>query len=149
MVTTEPSAAVVIEHKYGGRWTSWTKPLPTYPTPTSQRAELAAIVLALEKALDKQRELDTVPFMKVTIYTDSKYAHGCMTDWRFKWSNNGWINAAGNEVADRDLVEEALELEAEVEYNGEVKYGWIPRAQNQDADAAVNDKLDEMCDDSY
>lgn len=143
------AAAVIIEHKYGGRWTSWTKRLPTYPRPTSQRAELAAIVLALEKALEKQRQLDRAPFMKVAIRTDSKYAHGCMTDWSFKWLNNGWINCAGNEVANRDLVEEALELEAELEENGDVQYEWIPRDQNQDADEAVNDKLDEMSNDSY
>ena len=141
------AAAVIIEQKYG-RCKSWTRSLPDYPTPTSQRAELAAIILALEKALDKARELDTRPFMKVTIRTDSKYAHGCMTDWSFKWRNNGWINAAGNEVANRDLVEEALELEAEIEDNGEVQYEWIPRAQNQDADDAVNQRLDNLSTDS-
>lgn len=136
------AAAVVVEHKYGGRSTNWTRRLPTYPTPTSQRAELAAIVLALELAVEKQRQLNNAPFMKVVICTDSKYAYGCMTDWSFKWRNNGWINSAGNAVANRDLVEEALELEAEIEDNGDVQYEWIPRDQNEDADEAVNDELD-------
>ena len=143
------AAAVVIEHKYRGRISTWTKRLPAYPTPTSQRAELAAIIFALEKALEKKRQLYTGLFMKVIICTDSRYAHGCLTDWSYKWRNNEWINAAGHEVANRDLVEEALELEDELEYDGEVQYVWIPRAQNQDADDAVNEELDEMGNDSF
>lgn len=141
------AAAVVLFHKSGG-WTSWTWTLPDSPTPTSQRAELAAIVHALETARDKTVELDNNPFIKVTIYTDSKYAHGCMTDWSFKWRNNGWINSAGNEVANRDLIEEAIDLEDEIEENGEVKFRWIPRSENQIADGKVNDELNEMEEDT-
>ena len=69
-----------------------------------------------------------------------------MTDWSYKWRDNGWVNAAGRDVVNQDLVKEALELEAAIErYGGEVEYIWIPRAENEEADAAVNDRLDEEC----
>ncbi|KAL8792720.1 MAG: hypothetical protein Q9195_004695 [Heterodermia aff. obscurata] len=136
------SAAIVVVRR-NGAWTSWTRDLPTYPSPTSQRAELTAIIAALEAALEKAENLDYAPFMRVRIYTDSKYAYGCMTDWSFKWRNNGWINSAGNEVANRDLIEEAVELDGRLERNGKVTYGWIPREQNAVADKAVRDRLDE------
>ena len=137
------AAAVVVLRKYGG-WRSWTRDLPSYPTPTSQRAELTAIIFALETALEKVQELNNNPTVRVNIDTDSKYAHGCMTDWSFKWRNNGWINSAGNEVANRDLIEEAVELDGRLENYGKVTYGWIPRAQNSIADQAVGDRLDEI-----
>ena len=137
------AAAVVLLRKYGG-WTSWTRDLPSYPTATSQRAELTAIIFALEKALEKAEDLDNNPFVSVNIDTDSKYAHGCMTDWSFKWRNNGWINSAGNEVANRDLIEEAVDLDDRLEDYGKVTYGWIPRGQNSVADQAVKDRLDEI-----
>lgn len=141
------AAAVVLFHRTGG-WNSWSWALPSSPTPTSQRAELTAIVHALEMARDKIHELDGSPVMKVTISTDSKYAHGCMTNWSYKWRNNGWINAAGNEVANRDLVEEAIELEDEIDRNGSVTFRWIPRDENQIADKAVNDELNDMQEDT-
>lgn len=137
------AAAIVVFQKWG-RWRSWTRDLPSYPTPTSQRAELTAIIVALEKALEKSEELDNGPFMRVNIDTDSKYAYGCMTDWSFKWRNNGWINSAGNEVANRDLIEEAVDLDNQIESHGKVTYGWIPRDENSIADQAVKDRLDEI-----
>ena len=137
------AAAVVIEQRWG-RSHIRTKALPKYPLATSQRAELEAIILALELAQEWAEEMDNTPFMKVTIYTDSKYAHGCMTDWSFKWRSNGWINSAGYEVANRDLIEKAVDLENEIDENGHVSYAWISRSENQEADDAVNEKLDEI-----
>lgn len=103
--------------------------------------------MALEQALEQYRNIDQTPFMRVTITTDSKYAHGCMTEWRYKWIENGWLNSNGKEVANRDLIERALDLEAEVEENGDVHYAWVPREENHQADTAVNEDLDDMNDD--
>ena len=66
------AAACVIESKWS-RDSTWTRRLPTPnprrndPIPTSQRAEITAIILALEKALDKYDHLDGYPRMVVTI----------------------------------------------------------------------------------
>ena len=143
------AAAAVVVHLQWGRSKIWTRRLPNYPLPTSQAAELTAIILALEQALEVYQQSEMSPYMRVTIVTDSKYAHGCMTEWSNKWQSNGWLNCAGNEVANRELIERALELEAEIEQNGYVKYRWVPREENEEADSAANNALDEMSEDGY
>jgi ribonuclease HI len=136
--------AAIFELKHG-RQKEWYKILPQYPPPTNQRAEITAIIIALDRALDKYHNLDSNPWLDVKIYSDSRYAIGCMTKWISKWSENGWINAAGNEFANRDLIEEASELNDRLKEEGSVEYIWIPREQNQDADSLCNDIMDAEC----
>lgn len=62
---------------------------------TNQRAELTAILRALEV---------TPPKQAVQIFTDSKYAIQCITEWYRNWEKNGWKTAQGP-VKNRDLVE--------------------------------------------
>jgi ribonuclease HI len=137
------AAAAVFRTKYGKRKT-WTRELPRYPTATNQRAEITAIMLALELVLEKYNELDSYPRLKVKLYSDSRYAIGCMTEWIYKWTQNGWKNAAGYEVANRDLIEEASDLDDRVKRLGDIEYIWIPRSENQEADEACNDAMDDM-----
>lgn len=128
-----------------GQTETWRKKLPlSNPQPTNQRAELRAIILALNKGWEKYYELRNDPYMAVTIYTDSKYALGCMTQWKQKWLNNDFTNCAGNDVVNRDLVEYAYELDERLANEGRVEYRWIPRADNELADDTVNEALDEM-----
>lgn len=136
------AAAALFKFRSGGH-RAWTKRLPRYPPPTNQRAEITAIILALDQALEKFAELRSSPRLDVKIYSDSKYAIGCMTDWIYKWSRNGWINAAGNEVANRDLIQEASDLDDRLREEGSVQYIWIPRAENEDADRYCNELMDE------
>ncbi|RMZ75809.1 hypothetical protein DV738_g5268, partial [Chaetothyriales sp. CBS 135597] len=112
--------------------------------PTNQRAELTAIILGQQMALDLDKHMRNSPYFHVTIHSDSRYAVGCMNDWRFKWMNNGWTNSRGDQVANRDLIEEAVDLHDCLTQLGEVKYVWIPRAENQWADMYCNEELDEM-----
>ncbi|KAE8329958.1 ribonuclease H-like domain-containing protein [Aspergillus sergii] len=137
-------AAAVVFKKRFGKCTGWTRSLPRYPPPTNQRAEITAIIFALEKALDKFERLDTNPYLEVKIYSDSRYAIGCMTNWIYKWTKNGWTNAAGNEVANRDLIEKASDLDDRLQAEGEVDYIWIPREKNQMADEMCNDDMDDQ-----
>lgn len=138
------AAAAVIKLKWG-RSQTWSRNLPngfSDPAPTNQRAEISAIILALELALGKCAELVTNPYLDVKIYSDSKYAVGCMTEWIYKWSHNGWINSAGNPVANQDLIREASNLDDRVRDEGRVEYIWIPRSENEMADEVCNDALD-------
>ncbi|KAF7350542.1 Ribonuclease H1 [Mycena venus] len=112
----------------------WSRPLPQYPTPTNQRAELAGIVLALELATERRARLVHDPFFILTIHTDSKYAIGCLRDWIDKWRNNGWYNNRGLEVANRDLIEKASGMIDEINYNGRVDFVWVRRELNGNAD---------------
>ena len=62
------------------------------------------MIIALEKALDRYEHLDSDPRLDITIHTDSKYVHGIMTEWMYKWANNGWQNSRGQDVANQDLM---------------------------------------------
>ncbi|KAL9630245.1 MAG: hypothetical protein Q9164_006521 [Protoblastenia rupestris] len=142
-------AAAVVQVQRWGRDKIYTETLSGSrhePHPTSQRAELAAVVLALQTAINKRDELDDNPRLSVNIHTDSRYAHSCMTEWYDKWENNGWRNARGEKVVNRDLVKKALELERDLLNKACVNWHWVPRDQNEAADKAVNDALDEEMD---
>ncbi|KAL2068913.1 hypothetical protein VTL71DRAFT_15251 [Oculimacula yallundae] len=136
------AAAAVFKLRHG-RQKIWTVSLPHYPPPTNQRAEITAIILALEQALEKYDELDSSPYLNVEICSDSRYAIGCMTQWIYRWSSNGWRNAAGNPVANQDLIRRASDLDDRLREEGDVSYIWVPREENTDADRACNEVMDE------
>ncbi|KXS96961.1 hypothetical protein AC579_1486 [Pseudocercospora musae] len=137
-------AAAAIHMSRDGAYTAWTRKLPTYPHPTNQRAEITAIIIALEQTLEKNDELDSSPYLDVTIHSDSRYAVNCMNDWIYKWSKNGWINAKGKEVVNRHLIQEASSLDDRVKELGSVSYKWIPRSENGIADKRCNEVMDEQ-----
>nr|OQO24936.1 hypothetical protein B0A51_09073 [Rachicladosporium sp. CCFEE 5018] len=62
---------------------------------TNQRAELSAIFRALELAPQDRR---------IIIASDSNYAINCVTIWFQKWRSNGYINAQGRAVENKDLI---------------------------------------------
>ncbi|KAI3336825.1 ribonuclease H-like domain-containing protein [Xylariaceae sp. AK1471] len=139
------AAAACLRTRYGSKYWHRTRRLDdSYNVATNQRAEILAVIIALEWALEKYDELDSCPRLDVKIQSDSKYAIGCMTEWIWTWTNNGWRNSRGNEVANRDLIAEASNLDDRVRELGRVRYTWIPREDNADADGHCNDKLDEM-----
>ncbi|KAF8189959.1 putative ribonuclease H1 [Mycena galopus ATCC 62051] len=142
----------------------WRRALPEDPTPTNQRAELAGVILALEMATERRRQLDNDPFFILTIRTDSRYAIGCLQQWLEKWRSNGWLNARGKQtsksfqgmplrsnesnslagfsVVNRDLIEEASDMIDQINDGGRVDFVWIPREQNGDADRLANEACD-------
>ncbi|KAJ9601987.1 hypothetical protein H2200_013546 [Cladophialophora chaetospira] len=91
---------------------------------TNQRAELTAILRALDIA-PRHRE--------VTIYTDSKYAIDCVTNWYRNWVKNGWVNSKGKPVENKDLVADVRERIEEREQLGKATYFvWVKgHAQNE------------------
>lgn len=65
---------------------------------TSQRAELGAILKALE-IIDSRGETLTWQ-----IRSDSQYAVNCCSQWLEGWKRNDWKNSKGNEVDNQDLI---------------------------------------------
>ncbi|KAL5348177.1 hypothetical protein ACLOAV_006657 [Pseudogymnoascus australis] len=116
--------------------------LPDHPTPTNQRAEITAIIVALKQAINKHGDLDAYPRLDVKILSDSDYAVRCMNEFVFKWVEIGWVTAAGRPVKNQDLIEEAFHLLNELKELGKVRIRWIPRGENQEADQLCNDILD-------
>lgn len=153
------AAAAAVLSRPSGRSTSYTRRLPLgeYDTPnptnqrlkpTNQRAEITAIIMALEIALSRYEDLHSSLRLHLTIFSDSQYAVKCMNEWIYKWSGNGWMNAKGNEVVNKELIWKASKLDDRVEELGSVKYEWVPRERNQVADRACGEELDEMAEGS-
>lgn len=137
------AAAAVLEPNWGQR-TVWVTSLPQYPRPTSQRAEITAIILALEKTLVEYDEKGGTPWddFDVIIHSDSNYAVTCMTEWIDNWSRNGWRTAAGGPVRNQDLMQEASNLDDILRTRGTVRYYWIRRSENVEADRACREQMD-------
>ncbi len=87
------------------------------PRQTNQRAELTAVLRALE-IIPRNRG--------VVIITDSRYAIDCVTSWYKNWRRNGWRTAAGKAVENKDLVETILaKIEERDELKVETSFEWI------------------------
>ena len=74
---------------------------PFRDNPTNQRAELAALIRALEIVGGTER---------VTIYTDSRYSIDCVLKFSRGWIRNGWKTAKGEPVKNQDLIKPLLDL---------------------------------------
>jgi len=133
-------AAAVFSDKFGPT-DIYIQNLPSDPPPTNQRAELMGIIIAIEQALVRYRELGTKPELNVKIYADSTYAIPCMTKWMFTWRNNGWLNQSGGTISNKDLIQEVSMLEEELEKLGSVEYILIYRRENVHADKASEQAL--------
>jgi len=87
------------------------------PRQTNQRAELTAVLRAIQVAPLHQ---------EVKIYTDSMYSINCVTNWSKNWQRRGWINAAGNPVENRDLVEAILDrMQERSKQGGKTSFQWV------------------------
>ena len=137
-------AAAVRQYR-NGREMYRTRQLDTYNyNATSQRAEIFAIILALEWAMEAYENSNTSPRIKVIIHSDSRYTVNCMNKWPAKWSNNGWTTSAGGSVANQDILQEAIEAENRVLDVGNVVYKRVSRDKVHGADEKCNEELYDM-----
>lgn len=113
------------------------------PTPTSQRAELMGGIKALEAAKRLVATLDG-SLNQVVIKADSAYLVRGATEWVSKWKGRGWTNAKGGPVVNQDLFRQLETRILDLEHMGIlVQFFHVPRLQNQQADSAANEALDE------
>ncbi|KAJ7218298.1 ribonuclease H-like domain-containing protein [Mycena rebaudengoi] len=103
------------------------------PRPTNQRAELVAIILALQVACRLEMNWGGPIFL--IIHSDSKYAVESLDQFVYEYLRNGWTTSAGLPAKNRDLIELAHGLRREIEKrSGVVAFKWIPRGENKLAD---------------
>lgn len=69
--------------------------------PTNQRAELMAILEALQTITDYNLD-------KVVIVSDSMYAINCVTKWCDAWEKNNWKNSKKQPVKNADIIKQIL-----------------------------------------
>ena len=99
-------------------------------TQTSNRAELRAVIAALEWRRWYREGWDAL-----VIATDSTYVTNGATTWVSAWVEREWCKANGDKAANRDLWKYLLRLFREYAIHGcEIMIWQIPRAQNQLAD---------------
>jgi len=99
------------------------------PDTTNNRMELRAIIEAM-----------SVPGNN-TVYTDSAYCKNGILSWSEKWQRNGWRNSKGEEVKNRDLWEDLVNLINAAKDAGRVMdFKWV-KAHGKCAD---NNKVDRM-----
>jgi ribonuclease HI len=141
-------ATAAVRFHQNGHTSHRTRRLPNheatdYNNVTSARAELTALIMALEWAVQGIAKLHSSPTVTVAIRGDSEYAVKSMRDWISGWMANGWKTADGGPVANRDLMERAWDLEQQVvKSRGEVRYIWIPRHRNKLADKLAKKVLE-------
>lgn len=69
---------------------------------TSNAMELTAIVRCLQFVA-----LNDIP---LKIMPDSEYAKNCLQLWHIRWAREAWLTANGNEVVNKELIKDGLEL---------------------------------------
>ena len=109
---------------------------------TNQRAELEACKDALDDLIDlrtPEAEYLGLPLHRVVLKADSEYVVKGMTEWIFKWMQNGWRNAKGKPVANKELFKEIYDMVLMLKgVNVEVLFWLVPREENREADMLVN-----------
>lgn len=77
---------------------------------TNNKAELTAILRALQIILDSVAESSESDSEEYCICTDSKYSISCLTLWWKKWEKNGFLTAHKKPVLNQDLLKQIQEL---------------------------------------
>ncbi|KAL1887743.1 hypothetical protein Cpir12675_006431 [Ceratocystis pirilliformis] len=84
---------------------------------TNQRAELTAILFALQRVPHNQ---------KILIITDSQYSIKCATVWAAGWKRKNWMTASGEEVKNQDLVKSIThEISLREQAGGLTSFKWV------------------------
>ena len=78
-------------------------PLPQDNTATNNKAELAAAVKAIQVAREHNLE-------KLIVYSDSNYVTQEVTEWIYKFKENGWKTASGEDVKNKEIWIELANL---------------------------------------
>ena len=94
---------------------------------TSNRAELWAVIVALQLRVWKGEGFDTV-----VIATDSEYVARGYSEWLPVWKQRNWKTARGSEVANKDMWQTLERAVQKVASRGtQVLFWQIPRASNE------------------
>ena len=116
---------------------------------TNQRAELEGVRKALEivQGMKAVGELDG--WREIIIKLDSDYVARSLGEYIWTWENNGYITRKGTNVEHGDIFREMHAMILQMEEEMSVRFWRVGREWNQDADALVNQALDDAADSGY
>ena len=105
---------------------------------TNQKMELKAIIEALKYAKNNS------PDKEIGVLSDSAYCvNGMNQKWYDKWILNKWTNSKGEPVKNKELWQELIELDKELNVKYVKVLGHSGDELNELADAEVNRAMDE------
>lgn len=97
---------------------------------TNQRAELAAILRALEISPTN---------CEVHIVTDSQYSINCVTVWCKNWERNNWQTSTKQPVMNKDLIQAVLARIRDRDALGAAtRFSWIKGHSNDPGNEAAD-----------
>lgn len=94
----------------------------TWEKSTNQRAELQAIVSALQWVNGLTQDLKRP--LRVTVYSDSQYAIKCLSEWWPKWERQGWMRKVKGKafpVKNLDIIKAGVEAQR----HQKVVFQWV------------------------
>lgn len=150
------TAVFVISNTQTRTYEPYTQRLPKNPTdpkPTKQRAVLASIILALETAIQKRKDMmarfSDPPVsigILVKIFLDAGYVYACMTQGIEAWRRHGWktMTDSFRVLEDQDLFVRAAWLCDAVRGVGTLAFTLINEFENIEADRECNLEADRM-----
>lgn len=98
---------------------------------TNNRMELQAAIEALKYIIREEAK-------DITIYADSAYVLGGVTNWIFGWEKNGWRTSKKEPVLNQDLWKELISLVRE--FNGKINWQKVKGHSGH----VYNDRADEI-----
>lgn len=101
------------------------------PKTTNNIMELTAVIRSLEMAYTNYG------FQKAKIYTDSSYVKNGITQWVYRWEQNGWKTSQGSDVKNKKLWKTLVNL---VDKFNKVEWQWV-KAHNGNP---LNEKVDKL-----
>lgn len=100
---------------------------------TNNRAELQAVIEILKATAHTNEDL--------LILADSKYVINSVTKWMPVWRLKGWKKANGQDVLNRDLMEELWEQVDALEKSGrKLKFQWVKGHSNHELNEAADQR---------
>jgi ribonuclease HI len=110
--------------------------VPRHPC-TNQIAELYAIYKSLSYAINIYT--NDICRDGIVLWTDSKYSIGCLSNWHYNWSRNGWQTSKKEPVKNADIIKKILDLTVGIKikykhvkaHNGHKYNEWADRLANE------------------
>jgi len=100
--------------------------------PTNNKMELSAIKYIFNTLFENPKVFKDI---NIVIISDSQYSINAITKWSDNWIKNGWKNSKGEEVKNKELIQDILRLKNKTSDNLEFKHVFSHQKEPKDKDS--------------